>query len=112
MTDQREKVAEIIKDGIFEYNEGGWGVDDETALAMADLIIPRVAAKTPAWQRIETAPKDGVDILICSCEGVQIAWWCENYSEFLDGHEIAWAEPTHWMPLPEPPAQQAEWEAE
>lgn len=66
----------------------------------------------PRWQPIETAPKDGTDVLICyeaaSGQRVTIArfkvhgfnglvkqWWqCD----------IGTVEPTHWMPLPAPPA--------
>lgn len=75
------------------------------------------------WQPIETAPKDGTEVLV----GVDIAtvwivrnasfvreddwvprggcgdgWWAYNNSvtqEMLEGIY----EPTHWMPLPEPP---------
>jgi len=61
------------------------------------------------WQPIETAPKDGTEIL--GSDGVartSIQW----DGEFLDRWELAWpgayAEdvsfyPTHWMPLPDPP---------
>jgi hypothetical protein len=68
------------------------------------------------WQPIETAPKDGTDILVCfDCASVlvaHIAWWCDltdgdvgwwSYvrgsvtQEMLDGYRA----PTHWIPLPE-----------
>lgn len=65
----------------------------------------------PEWQPIETAPKNGSDVLLC--------WWSTFYADqgewvfecapagnidvarqgcgYLHGHA------THWMPLPEPP---------
>jgi hypothetical protein len=69
------------------------------------------------WQPIETAPKDESDIIVCRSGKEVIAtfnivyWndtdlgsrthpWC-----FVDGggaYHRDW--PTHWMPLPPPPA--------
>lgn len=59
------------------------------------------------WQDISTAPKDGTpDILVASPEGVEIAWWCERVDTWLtrDG-SFTWAEPSHWMPLPDAPTE-------
>jgi hypothetical protein len=64
------------------------------------------------WQPIETAPKDGTRVLVADAnspwpygtdEGPHLAaWdgycWCIQ----LDGQS---ARPTHWMPLPAPPAK-------
>mgnify|MGYP007083421361 CR=1 FL=1 len=57
------------------------------------------------WQPIETAPKDTMkSLLLYTSEGVQIGWWCEGEKEWLtDEGGSVWAEPTHWMRLPEPP---------
>lgn len=64
----------------------------------------------PAWQPIETAPKDGTEILICGglyrdeiimIYGEQklfgcavVSWDCENWEG--GGHSY---KPTHWQPL-------------
>lgn len=58
------------------------------------------------WQPIETAPKDTMKaILLYSPEGEQIGFWCERFDQYLtvDGGEMLWDDPTHWMPLPAPP---------
>jgi len=64
------------------------------------------------WQPIETAPKKGL-VLVCGHwpSGyddylADMSWWnfgtCTDIGVFGDWHEdIA---PTHWMPLPSPPA--------
>jgi len=71
------------------------------------------------WQPIETAPKDGSDVLVyCSDTGEQMTayWdteavaacnpslplplWC--YARWINNEPI-YCIPTHWMPLPEPP---------
>jgi len=78
------------------------------------------------WQDIKTAPKDGSFILL-HCPNGQLesgdvtvgAYWKEDrHSENgrfmlgkwwgwlgMDGDGMSsWCEPTHWMPLPAPPA--------
>jgi hypothetical protein len=77
---------------------------------------------TGNWQPIETAPKtdsDGysIDILVTDGQDVDVAfydaegiWRCGHPRKpgwasrtDHDGYEHAALEPTHWMPLPEPP---------
>lgn len=74
------------------------------------------------WQPIETAPKDGTCILICKAtdaDGEPIvgetfglfvhraAWWDFDNAWIVYNSVFqelpAFFEPTHWMPLPEPP---------
>lgn len=71
------------------------------------------------WQPIETAPKDGTRILLLGKEygepKVSIGAyqdnkvWSDESSTTDDGygwygHDNWSPTPTHWMPLPEPPA--------
>ena len=61
------------------------------------------------WQPIETAPKDGTRIIVCrKSTNKYIPMVGEDrWGEFGGAH--CWArsnsetEPTHWMPLPQPP---------
>jgi len=73
--------------------------------------------KTNNWQKIETAPKDGTLILMWNGDEQQVcSWYCpgvltERYfwahGDILDDYNSKQElyGPTHWMPLPPPPAQ-------
>jgi hypothetical protein len=68
-----------------------------------------------AWQPIETAPKDGTEILIVRAEedsaAYRVAYWDEDgdvpymwhVSDAVDGFNHHKDLPTHWMPLPDSP---------
>ena len=75
--------------------------------------------KPLTWQPIETAPKDGTDILAMyihidtqivhaafwigadnTDDEADIGWWSYEYSEVSRIKLDDWMEPTHWMPLP------------
>lgn len=62
----------------------------------------------PAWQPIETAPKDGTPVWCYwpredECQGV--GWFVPNVTEpyWSDPADSQWDNPTHWMPLPPTP---------
>ncbi len=74
-----------------------------------------------SWQPIETAPRDGTRVLL---------WWDGDFAPVAHWEPDGWAyhmtmnwmadrgcviadallgyEPTHWMPLPEPPQEDVE----
>ena len=59
------------------------------------------------WREIETAPKDGREVLVYdeTFHTIEIAGWhVDDYDEggWQTG-DFGTCEPTHWMPLPEPP---------
>ena len=66
------------------------------------------------WQDIATAPKDGTRVLLSRPDGIVIGFW--NSERFAQKPKPFWArdiffsktlernnQPSHWMPLPEPP---------
>lgn len=68
------------------------------------------------WQPIDTAPRDGTDILLfCRFDGrdeIKIAKWSDEQTYEGPFGQFRWKEsegliaeriPTHWMPLPVPP---------
>ena len=77
------------------------------------------ALRFDKWQPIETAPKDGTRILVTGGTfrrededekrpaWTAIVWWDSDQRVWWGGYLAqdvgVWYEPTHWMPLPEPP---------
>lgn len=58
------------------------------------------------WQPIETAPKDGTQILVpVTIGGIMnvVSWWSGAWREGVNGMKLK-NDPTHWMSLPPPPA--------
>lgn len=54
------------------------------------------------WQPIESAPTDKTHILVWD-NAVIIAYYEPALSGWRDVQEMYPLEPTHWMPLPNPP---------
>lgn len=55
-----------------------------------------------SWQPIESAPKDKTQILVWDNACI-IAYYETALDGWRDAQEMFPLEPTHWMPLPEPP---------
>ena len=61
--------------------------------------------QSSAWQPIETAPRDGAEVLVWNGSERQILWWSDrlNCWTFNDDWEVLEDLLTHWQPLPSPP---------
>ena len=73
---------------------------------------------TPQWQPIETAPKDTPVLIWAEGEQMITAQYCTyrannntiyraewqllDSGRYAEDHDMSY-DPTHWMPLPEPP---------
>jgi hypothetical protein len=78
------------------------------ASIIMDYVRAAVALNAPAWQPIETAPKDETAIWVLDTLHGK-PWYYEciwNGIQWYHGFGDAWpkANPTHWMPLPSLPA--------
>jgi hypothetical protein len=56
------------------------------------------------WQPITTAPKDAPILVYDPATGVEQAQWGEHWGVYEFRGWSGPLNPTHWMPLPEPPA--------
>jgi len=96
-----EKAARANIDAVVEYGR---------KLERSHLQASGMAV-VPGWQSIESAPKDGRRILLCGPDNdgstyMDACRWPKNWSGKWPVAYMAYAagEPTHWRPLPEPPA--------
>jgi hypothetical protein len=59
------------------------------------------------WEPIETAPKDGTQVMLYFPRRYQgkggISWGCFINGEWLDSRAIRDDDASHWMPMPAPP---------
>lgn len=58
------------------------------------------------WQLIDTAPRDGSEVLIAWPGQEPVVGWWERFRGCFAWHEASrpkFHQPTHWMPLPAPP---------
>jgi len=77
---------------------------------LAKKEVARMALELMDWQPIETAPKDGTDILVFSSE-LSEQFVCKYDRKWVYAQSVAFEEkiffivenPTYWMPLPKPP---------
>jgi len=104
------QIIEILK----EYEKGcGSGEKPSDCPECLDAAVRAIEAATKdKWQPIETAPRDGTDIIVWDGDIVTITTWGKTAHVPLYGWlQVAWADPqdvdlmypqpTHWMPRPE-----------
>lgn len=72
------------------------GVSNKVLFIRADLA--------PQWQPIETAPREELEDLILFNGKVFVGgWWEGVWADSVS--DYASPQPTHWMPLPQPPEE-------
>ena len=56
------------------------------------------------WQPIETAPKDGSEIVVAAFDEGKMLWWHKAWRGGYYWNVRGGAcKPTHWLPFPKPP---------
>ena len=92
--------AEFVADMEWLHNH-----DREAALPPEKLARLFALARRGAavqWRPIEEAPKDGTHILVTNGKRQAAAYWWP--AVWMGTTHCGMNEPTHWMPLPPPPA--------
>lgn len=130
VAEEQQRCIQIIASLGYENDEDGFasecihairsrsnGAEPDTdngvhANACAPAGVEKVTPPLSQWQPIETAPKDGTWVLLywpMTRTNVVVSG---HFYAARDGEEFWWSqprvesskEPTHWMPLPVPPA--------
>ncbi len=78
-----------------DYDDGVDARAILAALRTAGLVIEQ------GWQPIETAPRDGREVLLW-VHGIYVIGWYHR-GEWRHGPKGYAVSPTHWRPLPTPP---------
>lgn len=98
VAEARERLGEYGTIGYIAYVQE----QNRNALALN-------GTEATGWQPIETAPKDGSEVLVCKpfMDGWAhyVVFWLRDKGWTVWSNAEGWelAEPTHWMPLPAPP---------
>jgi uncharacterized protein DUF551 len=110
-----EAVRELTKESRqlldVEKRRDEFGYQREYHEIRADLtaaLTPFEEGGMSDWQPIESAPKDGTRVLCSFCKGEapEVLYFSQGmwYSELeREGQSSFIFQPSHWMPLPEPP---------
>lgn len=106
------KHVEAIRDIVLEWpgpTRPCPVCDNNRALTRA-LTEALAACDESPWRPIETAPKDGTNILLCGGANVSQGGWLTGAMQGAEDESCAgwWAvgcieNPTHWMPMPAAP---------
>ena len=87
-----------------------WNTAGKTRMELA-WQAARASSAAAQWLPIESAPKDGTEILGHTDVGALVLYWdtlSDNPERWSDGMSRYHRMPTHWMPLPAPPAKPAD----
>lgn len=105
--DPQEQDGKILDDDYITDDGNGIRVGDFRRAREA--LSHARAAQSDGWQPIETAPKDGTQILVAYAgwAWVEIASYDEDLRAWMITNDDAADDlPTYWQPLPSPPSKQ------
>jgi hypothetical protein len=91
---------------LYEFENGGSDdlltFDTEGKDAIPLYIEPPALKQ---WCPIGTAPKDGTEILLFALGDIGVCYWSVEMKGWTWGLGKEFLNPSHWMPLPEPPTK-------
>lgn len=117
MTDPAVRVQAIRDEAAGQDRFGSFSRDTVMfLLGRIDQQAQQIARLAAGWQDIATAPKDGTEVMLFRemepwrvmghgawfQHGKVGGWIARGFHE--PPGELGLAHPTHWMPLPDPPA--------
>lgn len=108
--------ATIQPEGVENWSDAAWAevercapellAEHSPAMKVACVVYAAALPTTPEWQPIDTAPKDGTDILLCRVfhPPIVAGFYDGEWKDFDSADAIKGGmDVTHWMPLPQPP---------
>ena len=112
-----KQLIQRFENAVFHEAEGEYRDLSDKALtrrsdAVSETRKALMGAYAQRWQPIETAPRDGTRILFYTPHDPETGWLEFVAESHYDKHGLVdtfvsqWQdglEPTHWMPLPDPP---------
>jgi len=111
MTHLDPRALEAAAQALQQHDLNGDGCDWEEYLTDARAAVTAYLAEAgDGWMPIETAPKDGTKILLwpgyLMGGDPMSGWWARLAGKWVSAGEPFEVAPTHWRPLPAPPAAQ------
>ena len=107
--------GQVIKSEFFHSNELGWYAMLQIQLRGEDFFIAQQLPQkvTCGWERwipvTERLPENGEIVLVCGERGGIYTAYCNSAYKNPGWHKMNsknhYCNPTHWMPLPEPPKE-------
>ena len=100
LRDASDRLEQVLESGL-----PGKGRSQDEKDSFEGWWIAALDELLPHWIPVgERLPEDKEQCLVARGEDVAVAWWHSRPQEFIhEDIDNAWT-PTHWMPLPEPPA--------
>lgn len=108
-TDKLNEIRQRNSSRRIRHNNNPATAEMRQALADIDYLLSLLSPTGDKWLPIETAPKDGTDVLLSNGKGVWTDFWdseiglwmyCDQWERTNADFDAA---PTHWQPLPAPP---------
>ncbi|PWF25024.1 DUF551 domain-containing protein [Corticimicrobacter populi] len=98
-----QQLRKVLCDGDLSYEEIMQQIDVGGLLDHIDAQAAEIARLRQPWQPIKTAPMDRTQVLLSTPSGkVADGMFYQRYG--IWSWPYVMVNPTHWMPLPAPPA--------